>query len=244
MLSLLKKEVTSFLGSLIGYVVIIVFLVTVSLFLWVFPATDSNILENGYASLDSLFTISPWVFMFLIPAITMRSLAEEKKSGTIELLLTRPLTEFQIVFAKYLAGMVLVIISLLPTLLYFLSISLLSVPAGNVDTGSTWGSYIGLVFLSSGFVAIGIFSSSLTDNQVIAFIVAVFLSFLCYTGFESLSSLALFGKVDIIIQQLGINAHYLSMSRGVIDTRDAIYFISLTTLFLFITKTSLQSRKW
>ena len=244
MFTLLKKEISSFLSSLIGYIVIIVFLVIISLFLWVFPGTDFNIMENGYANIDGLFYIAPWVFMFLIPAITMRSFAEEKKTGTIELLLTRPISDLQIILAKYLAGLFLVVFSLLPTLIYYFSVHTLGAPVGNVDTGGMWGSYIGLLFLSGGFVAIGIFSSAISDNQIVAFIIALFFSFFCYMGFESISSLDLFGKVDIIIQLLGINSHYLSMSRGVLDTRDIIYFISLISLFVLLTKIVLHSRKW
>ena len=244
MFALFTKEINSFLNSLIGYVVIIVFLLSVGLFMWVFPGTDFNVLENGYATIDPLFLIAPWVFMFLIPAITMKSFAEEKKSGTIEILFTKPLTELQIITAKYLSGVVLVLFSLLPTLVYYYSVSQLGSPPGNIDEGGMWGSYIGLLFLGSAYVAIGIFASSLTDNQIISFIIAIFLCFVIYIGFSSLSSLALFGKADLFVDQLGIQAHYISMSRGVLDTRDIIYFISLTALFIFLTKTVLESRKW
>jgi ABC-2 type transport system permease protein len=246
MFSLLKKEIGSFLSSLIGYIVIIVFITIIGLFMWVFPSNygDMNVLESGYASIDTLFVMAPWVFMFLIPAVTMRSFAEEKRTGTIELLLTSPLSDWQIIFAKYFAGVILVIFSLLPTLIYFFSVYLLGNPQGNIDIGGTWGSYIGLFFLASGFVGIGIFSSSLTENQIIAFIVAVFISFFCYIGFESVSSFSLFGKIDSVILKLGINEHYISMSRGVIDTRDVIYFISLVAVFLYLTKMMIESRKW
>jgi ABC-2 type transport system permease protein len=243
MLSLLKKEISSFLSSLIGYIVIIVFLLAISLYMWVFPG-ESNILESGYSNIDTLFVIAPWVFMFLVPAITMRSFADEKKSGTIELLLTYPLTDMQIILAKYLAGFILVLFSLLPTLLFYYTVHNLGNPPGNIDTGGMWGSYIGLLFLASGFVAIGIFSSSLTDNQIVAFIISLFISFLAYLGFESLSSLFSFGGIDNLILQLGINTHYVSLSRGVIDSRDVIYFLSLITIFLLMTRTVLESRKW
>lgn len=243
MLALFRKEISSFLNSLIGYIVIVVFLAIISLFMWVFPG-EMNILDAGYANIDTLFVIAPWVFMFLVPAITMRSFADEKKSGTIELLLTRPLSDFQIIMAKYLAGVTLVLLSLIPTLVYYFSVHLLGNPVGNIDTGGMWGSYIGLFFLASGFVAIGIFSSSITENQIISFIVAVFLSFFFYIGFDSISNLALFGKIDALIIQLGIQEHYLSMSRGVIDTRDVVYFFSLAAFFLLVTKTVLESRKW
>ena len=243
MLTLINKEIRSFLGSLIGYIVIIVFLTTIGLMLWIFPG-GTNLLDNGYANIDALFYIAPWVFMFLVPAITMRLFAEESRTGTIELLLTKPLTDFQIVFAKYIAGFSLVLFSLLPTLIYFYSVYHLGNPVGNIDVGGTMGSYFGLLFLGGIFVAIGIFASAITNNQIISFIVAVFLSFFCYVGFESISSLAFFGGIDDIIVKLGINEHYVSMSRGVIDTRDVIYFISAILLFLFLTKTALSSRKW
>ncbi|HNS47601.1 MAG TPA: gliding motility-associated ABC transporter permease subunit GldF, partial [Bacteroidales bacterium] len=243
MLALLKKEINSFLNSVIGYVVIIVFLLINSLFLWVFPG-DFNIPDFGYASLDSLFVIAPFVFLFLIPAITMRSFAEEKRSGTIEMILTKPLTDFQILFAKYLAGLLLVIFSLIPTLLYVISVYRLGQPVGNLDMGGTWGSYLGLLFLGACFVAIGIFSSSLTDNQIIAFVIGVLLCGLAYLGFELIYSLDLFGRFGLFIQSLGIQSHYASISRGVIDTRDVVYFLSCIFLFLTLTLLVVESRKW
>jgi ABC-2 type transport system permease protein len=191
-----------------------------------------------------LFIIAPWVFLFLIPAITMRSFADEKKAGTIELLLTRPLTDLQIIVSKYLAGFILVLFSLLPTLIYYFSVHKLGNPVGNIDTGGMWGSYIGLLFLGGAFVSIGIFASAITDNQVVSFILALFLCFFIYTGFDFISSFSLFGKIDNIILALGINNHYCSMSRGVIDTRDVIYFLSLISIFIFGTRTVLESRKW
>ncbi len=243
MLTLINKEIRSFLGSLIGYIVIAIFLTTIGLFLWIFPG-ETNILEAGYATIDPLFYIAPWVFMFLIPAITMRLFSEESRTGTIELLLTKPLTDFQIVFAKYIAGFSLVLFSLLPTLVYFYSVYNLGSPVGNIDVGGTIGSYFGLLFLGSVFVAIGLFSSAITNNQIISFIVAVFLCFFTYIGFDSISSLKMLGPIDDLIIKLGINSHYISMSRGVIDTRDVIYFLGIISLFLLFTKTSLSSRKW
>jgi ABC-2 type transport system permease protein len=243
MFALLKKEISSFLNSLIGYIVIIVFLLINSLFLWVFPL-QFNILDYGFASIDNLFMLSPFVFLFLIPAITMRSFADEQKTGTIELLMTKPLTDMQIIGAKYLAGLVLVLFALLPTLVYFVSVYKLGLPPGNIDLGGTWGSYLGLLFLGAGFVAIGIFASSLAENQVVAFITAVFLCGFLYVGFEFIYSLSLFGKIDLLIQSLGMNAHYTSMSRGVVDTRDVLYFGSLIAIFLLLTKLKLESRKW
>lgn len=243
MFSLLKKEIQAFLGSLIGYIVIIVFLTIVSLIIWIFPS-ESNIIDNEYATLNPFFSIAPWVFMFLIPAVTMRLFSEENKTGTIELLLTKPLTDLQIIGAKYFAGFLLVLFSLLPTLIYYISIYQLGSPVGNLDQGGTWGSYLGLLFLASGFVAIGLFSSSLSDNQVIAFIIAVFISFFVYIGFDFIASFSLFGDIDLFIIKLGISEHYSSMSRGVIDSRDALYFISLIIFFLMLTKLKLSSRKW
>jgi len=243
MLTLLKKEISSFLSSLIGYIVITVFLLINGLFLWVFQG-DFNILNAGYANLDGLFMIAPFVFLFLIPAITMRSFAEEKRTGTIEMILTKPLTEFQIVMAKYFAGLILVIFSLLPTLIYFASVYHLGFPPGNIDMGGMWGSYIGLLFLGASFVAIGLFASSLTDNQIVSFILAVFLSGFLYIGFEFIYSLDLFGKVDLLIKSLGINEHYISMSRGVLDTRDMLYFLGVIGLFILLSVFSIERRKW
>jgi ABC-2 type transport system permease protein len=243
MLSIFRKEINVFFSSLIGYIVLMVFLVGIGLFVWIFPET--NVLDYGYSALDTLFYAAPWVFMFLIPAITMRSFSEEIGSGTIELLATRPLTDLDIILGKYFAALVLVVFSVLPTFVYFYSVYQLGSPVGNIDTGATWGSYIGLIFLGGTFVSIGIFASSLTRNQIVAFILAVFLCFIFYIAFESLSSLDIFyAKIDDIVEMLGINYHYQSISRGVVDTRDVIYFISLITLFIYLTKVSLESRKW
>lgn len=243
MLTLIGKEVKAFLSSLVGYVVIIVFLIINSLVLWVFPG-NYNVLDGGYANFDSLFIIAPIVFLFLIPAITMRSFAEEKRTGTIELLLTKPLTDLEIILAKYIAGIILVAISIIPTLTYYYTVYELGNPAGNIDTGGMWGSYLGLLFLGSGFVSIGIFSSAITDNQIVSFVVGVVLCALAYFGFEIISYMGLFGKWDSVVLKLGINEHYLSMSRGVIDTRDVIYFASLVSVFVALTRVSLESRKW
>jgi ABC-2 type transport system permease protein len=243
MLTLLHKEISAFLSSLIGYIVITVFLLINGLFLWVFEG-DFNILNFGYANLDGLFMIAPFVFLFLVPAITMRSFAEEKRTGTIELILTKPLTEFKIVMAKFLAGFILVIISVLPTLIYMFSIYQLGLPKGNLDIGGIWGSYIGLLFLSASFVAIGMFASTISDNQIVSFIIAVFLCGFIYIGFEFIYSLDLFGKVDLFIKSLGINEHYKSMSRGVLDTRDMLYFLGVIAFFILLSKYSIERRKW
>ena len=243
MLTLLKKEINSFLSSLIGYIVITVFLLINGLTLWVVHSSF-NIIDYGYASLGSLFLLAPWVFLILIPAITMRLFADEKKTGTIEQLLTKPLTDLQIILAKYFAGLVLVIFSLLPTLIYFYSVYQLGFPKGNIDMGGMWGSYIGLLFLGAAFTAIGVFASSVSENQIISFLIAIFLCGFTYIGFESIYSMSLFGSFDLFIRSLGISAHYASMSRGVIDTRDVLYFLSIISLFILLTKISLESRKW
>lgn len=243
MYALFKKEISNFLNSLIGIMVVVVFLLITGLFLWVFQS-DFNIMSFGYANLDSLFILAPWVFLFLVPAITMRSFAEEKRTGTIEMLFTKPLSDWQIVMAKYFAGVILVLLALLPTLVYFFSVYRLSMPVGNVDSGGIWGSYIGLFFLSAAFVSIGLFCSSVTNNQIPAFLLSVFLCGFLYIGFDMIYSLALFGKVDLFIQDLGMSAHYASLSRGVVDTRDILYFISVIVVFLSTTKLVLSSRKW
>jgi len=243
MYSLFLKEIRGFLSSLLGYVVIIVFLTVIGLFLWVLP-NSFNVLDFGYANVDGLFIIAPFVFLFLIPAVTMRSFSEERKSGTIELLLTRPLSDLQIVLAKFFAALSLVIFSLLPTLIYYFSVYQLGFPEGNIDSGGFFGSFLGLLFLGATFVSVGIFTSSITDNQVISFIVAVFISAFLYLGFEFIYSLEWFGNFDLFINSLGISAHYSSISRGVVDTRDLVYFFSLITFFLFLTKFSLARRKW
>ncbi len=243
MRALLAKEIAEFFSTVTGYVVVTVFLLANSLFLWIFPG-DTNVLDSGYASLDTFFMMAPWIFLFLVPAVTMRSFAEEGRSGTLELLFTRPLTDLQIVLGKYLAGVMLVLVSLLPTLVYVVSVYLLGSPPGNLDLGGIWGSYIGLFFLALIYVAIGIFSSSLTDNPIVAFIIAVLLSFILYIGFDFLSSMDAFRQINFLVIKMGINEHYKSMSRGVIDSRDVLYFLGVITLFILMTKFVLQSRRW
>ena len=242
MLTIFRKELTAFFSSLIGYIAIAVFLILMGLVMWVFP---NNAFDFGYANLDILFSNAPMVFMLLIPAVTMRLFSEEKKAGTLEIVATRPVTELQIILGKYFAALVLVIIALLPTLLYYYSIYQLATPVGNIDVGAIRGSYIGLCLLSAAFISIGVFASALTDNQIVAFILAAFLCFVFYLAFNALSGLDLFGgKVDDIIQSIGIQYHYDSISRGVVDSRDVIYFLSLIVIFILCTKTALESRKW
>ena len=218
------------------------FLLVTGLFLWVFP--ESSILDYGYAGLDSFFNIAPYLFIFLIPAISMRSLAEEKKDGTFELLATRPLSDWDIVLGKFLACLSIVIITLIPTIIYYISVYQLGVTQGNIDTGAVIGSYIGLILLASAFTAIGLFCSSLGKNQIISFTLAVVLSYFSFSGFDSISSIISLQGMASILTALGINEHYQSLSRGVLDTRDLIYFLSFSALFLVFTKTKLGSRKW
>lgn len=242
MYSLFRKEITSFFGSLTGYLVAFVFLVANGLFLWVFPG-NYNLMDNGYATLDSYFSLAPWIFLFLVPALTMRLFAEEKRQGTLEILVTRPLSLFQLVWAKYLAGLVLVLLCLLPTLVYFYSVYMLGNPVGDWDSGAAWGSFIGLFCLAAAYVAIGLLSSALTDNPVFAFIVALFLSFFAYMGAEFAASLNWSPGVSEFLINMGINEHYLSISRGVVDSRDLIYFLSISLFFLVLTSVFLQQRQ-
>ena len=239
---LLLKEIASFFNSLVAYIVIVVFLAGIGLISWVFPQT--SILEYGFAGIDPLFNTAPYVFMFLIPAITMRTFAEEYKAGTIELLLTRPISDLQIVLGKYLASVVLVIIALLPTLTYYYTVYTLGAPEGNIDTAAVAGSYIGLILLGAVFTSIGIFASSLTDNQIVAFIIAVFFCFCLYDGFSAIASINVWSSYAYYISQLGIDFHYASVSKGLLDIRNITYFLSLITIMIFLTKLSLESRKW
>lgn len=243
MWAIYRKEIVAFLSSITGYLVISVFLILLGLFMWVFP--DTSVLHYNYATLAQLFDLSPFIFLFLIPAITMRTFSEEFQAGTIELLSTKPLTDFKIVLGKYLAVVSLVIFALLPTLLYFYSIYDLGSPRGNIDTGAVWGSYFGLVLLGATFAAIGVFSSSLSSNQIVAFLLAVVISFLLYLSFLYLSKLPIFyASIDDVIQSFGMDYHYASLSKGLIDSRDLIYFLSLISFFLFCTQVKLSSRRW
>ncbi len=242
MFSIYKKEIRSFLSSLIAYVVMLVFLLAIGLFTWVLP--DYNVFDYGYANLDTLFSMAPWLFIFLISAITMRSLSEEKKNGTIEIITTKPISDLQIILGKYFAGLTLVLFTILPTLIYYVSIYKLGAPAGNLDSGAIWGSYLGLFFLSACFVAVGMFASAVSDNQIISFVVSMFLCFLFYNLFELIADFKLLGSWDSVVAGLGINAHYQSISRGVIDSRDVFYFIGFDVVFIAATKTLFGSRKW
>ncbi|MES2373131.1 MAG: gliding motility-associated ABC transporter permease subunit GldF [Bacteroidota bacterium] len=235
-----KKEWQQFFSSLTGYIALVVFLLLNGLFLFVFP--DTSILDFGYASLGSFFNLAPWILLFLVPTITMRSLADEYKSGTFELLRTMPLTSSQIVWGKFYGALIIVITALIPTIIYAVSVQSLSV-TGGIDIGGTIGSYIGLVFLGAVFTAIGICTSSFTNNTVVAFIAGAFVCFLLYNGFDAISKLPVFkAGADYYIEMLGINFHYRSISRGVVDSRDIIYFTGMILLFLFITQRNLNKR--
>lgn len=242
MIHILNREFKNFLDSLMAYVIIGVFLTAVGLIVWIFPET--SVLEYGYTDLDALFSLSPYVMIFLIPAITMRSFAEEKKMGTMELLLTKPISDWEIILGKYFAAFAIVLFSLSPTLLYYFSVYLLGDPIGNIDTPGVVGSFIGLTLLGAVFCSIGILASASTSNQIISFIVAAFICFLLYTGFESLAALWSGGRGVIMIKQLGIIYHYESMSRGLVDSRDLIYFLSVIGMMLLGTKVIISSRKW
>lgn len=239
MFAICNKEFRQFFGSLTGYLAVIIFLLLTSLFLFVFPGT--SLLENGYATLDTFFDLAPMILLLLIPAITMRSFADEFKSGTYEILATRPLSRWQITFGKYLASLAIVVIALLPTLIYVYTIRSLS--TGGIDGGGIAGSFIGLFFLSAAFTAIGICCSSFTPNAVVAFLAGAFVCFILYYGFTAISGLSsLQGSGDYFIEMMGIDFHYRSMSRGVIDSRDILYFLSLVFLFLYITYKKLLNR--
>jgi len=239
MKSILIREIKSFFGSPIGYLVIAVFLLLNGMFLWVFDG-EYNILKSGYADLTPFFTLAPWILIFLIPAVTMRSFSDEKKQGTLELLLTKPLSVWQIVNGKFFGAFLLIVMAIIPTLIYVWVIYGLGLSEGNIDLGSTMGSYFGLLFLIGGYTAIGIFTSALSDNQIVAFILSVFLCFFFYFGFEGLATLL---PNQDIIATFGMDSHFRSMSRGVIDTRDIIYFVSIAALFLSITVYKLKSQK-
>lgn len=241
MLAIFRKEISGFFNSLIAYLVIIVFLTFIGLYTWVF--TDTNVLNYGFADMDSLFQFGPIAFLLLIPAITMRTFSEEKKEGTIELLLTRPITDWEIILGKYFSSLALAAIALLPTLVYYFSIYWLGNPVGNIDSASVFSSYVGLLLLAAVFTSIGIFASVLTSNQVVAFIVCLLLCYTMYDGLTRLASVDVWGQASFIAH-LGLGYHYDALSRGLIDSRDVIYFVSIISCMLLFTHTILGSRKW
>ena len=242
MFSIYRKELSSYFSSLIAYITLGVFLLVLGLFMWVFGET--SIFTYNYAGLGQLFTITPLLFTFLIPAVTMRSFAEEKQDGTIELLKTKPISDLEIILAKYFASFTLVILALIPTLIYVYSVYMLGSPKGNLDMGGTIGSYFGLVFLVGAFVSIGMFSSSITTNQIVAFVLGTFLCFFFYWAFYFISKLPIFiGNLDDLIERMGIAFHFEALSRGVLDTRNIIYFLSLIVFFIAATVTVLKINK-
>lgn len=224
-----------------GYIVIGIFLAITGLLLWVIPG-EYNIPESGYANVDGLFMIAPWLFLFLCPAISMRAFAEEKQSGTWELLVTKPVSSWQIVLGKYLSGVVVVLAALVPTVLNYFVVSYLAEPVGNVDSGAFWGSFIGLGFLAAIYMAIGIFASSLTNNQVVSFVLAIVICFVLFYGFDVLAMFSTSGEVIGYIESLGINAHYKSVSRGVVDSRDLVYYLVVSFLFLLFTERKIAQK--
>jgi len=237
MFSILKKEFNSFFASTVAYLVMGVFLLINGLFLWVFKS-DFNILNAGFSDVNSFFYLAPWFFLLLIPAITMKSFADEFNKGTIELLKTKPISNWQIVMGKFFASVLLVIVALIPTFTYIFTIYQLGNPLGNIDFGSIIGSYMGLLFLAITYTAIGLFTSTLSKNQIVAFISGVLITFILFEGFDAISNLI--GN-DLSLKQLGIKKHFKSISRGVIDTRDVLYFISVTVFFLDLTKIRLDN---
>lgn len=242
MIQILSKEFNSFLNSLIAYVVIGVFLTAMGLLMWVFPET--SVMDYGYADMETLFSLGPYVFIFLIPAITMRSFAEEAKAGTLELLLTKPLSDWDIILGKFLACFLLVVLSLAPTVIYYASVYALGNPVGNIDTPGVMGSYVGLILLGAVFCAIGVFSSAISKNQIVSFIVAAFLCYLSFAGFESISLLNVWSESSLFIRELGLLYHYDALSKGLIDSRNVVYFGSVITGMLLVTRFILGARSW
>lgn len=238
MFIIFKKEVSTFFNSLIAYIVIGVFLLLTGLMFWLYP--DTNILDYGYAEMDAFFQIAPYILLFFVPAVTMRMLSEEIKSGTIELLFTKPLSVWDIVFGKFLSCVFIIVLALLPTLIYYFSIYKLGNPAGNVDSASVFGSYFGLVLLASVYAAVGIFMSSLTKNQVVAFLLAAVCSYILFVGIEQFSAL-FSGSIQFFLSYLGLSFHYNSIGKGIVDSRDVIYFVSVSVFFLLLTLLSLNT---
>jgi len=240
MWSICKKELHQFFSNLTGYIAIILFLLVNGLFLFVLK--DSNLFDFGYATLDTFFELAPWILIFLVPAITMRSLSEEFKTGTFEILQTRPLTKWQIIVGKYMSILLVIIFVIVPTFIYIVTIKKLSADGG-IDSGGIAGSYIGLFLLAAVFAAIGLCCSSFTNNAVVAFLISAFVCLLLYFGFNAVSKLPVFlAKADYLIEMLGIDFHYRSVSRGLLDSRDVVYFSSLILLFLLITVKNLHKR--
>lgn len=242
MKALYLKEIRSFLSSIIGYIFILIYLIASGLFHWII-SYNTNLLEGTEADLIPFFNLSPVIFLILIPAITMRSIAEERRTGTIELLFTRPISDLKILLAKYFAGVTLLIISIIPTFVYYISMYNLGNPIGIIDGGATLTSYLGLILLGSTFVAIGIFASSITNSQIVAFILGMFLCWIFYDGLTLIGSFNLTGSFDSVIQYSGMSLHYDAIKRGVIDSSDIIYFLSIISLFIYAALTVVKSLK-
>lgn len=238
---ILKKEISHFMSSLIAYIVIGVFLTGIGLFMWVYP--DTNVIDYGYADMESLFSLSPYVFLFLIPAVTMRTFAEEKRLGTMQLLLTHPLRDWDIILGKFLGSFTLVLFALLPTLLYFYSVYELGNPTGNLDISGTIGSYLGLVLLGAVFTSIGVFASSITSKQIVAFVIAVFLCYVLFIGFASLANFNDTSDFSYYISQFGIAYHYDYLRKGLVDSRNILYFFSVIIGMLLASKFILNRQR-
>lgn len=239
MLAIFRKEINQFFSSPIAYIIMGVFLTAIGLMLWVFPET--NLLENGYADMGTFFNLTPYVMLFLAPAVTMRSIADEVRSGTLEWLLTKPVGRWGVVGGKFLASWLLVLLTLLPTLLYYATLYQLGSPVGNIDSAGIFGSYIGLALLAGVFVAVGLWASSLNDNQVVAFVLGVFLCFLLYVGLGALAGLSVFGGLSYYLSSFALDEQYRALGRGVIDSRNVIYLFSLLIFFLLLTVQRLKS---
>ncbi len=242
MRALYFQEIKSFLSSIIGYIFILIYLIASGLFHWII-SYNTNLLEGTEADLIPFFNLSPIIFLILIPAITMRSIAEERRTGTIELLFTRPISDLKILLAKYFAGVTLLVIALVPTIIYYISMYYLGSPVGVIDSGATFTSYLGLILMGAAFVAIGIFASSLTSSQIVAFILSMFLCWIFYDGLKLLGSFNLMGKFDFVVQYISLSFHYDAIKRGVVDTSDIIYFISIISLFIFAALTVIKTLK-
>ena len=242
MITLYKKEISIFFSTIIGYLIIGLFLLISSLILW-HDISEINILDNAYASLDSFFTIAPLIFLLFIPSVSMRVFSEEFKTGTIETLITKPISSFEIVTAKFFAVLSLVIIAILPTITYVISIYFLGETTGNLDLAAVVGSYVGLLLLSSIFASISVYASSLSNSQIVAFILAIIMSSFFFFGFDILSQLPFLQTVDLTLQKIGISYHYNMMSKGLIKLSALVYFISVSLLFIKLTEVVIKNKK-
>lgn len=240
--NLFLKEFRGFFSSPVGYIVLAIFFVGAGLLLWIFPG-EYNVLDGGYANIDGFFALAPWLFLFLCPAVTMRAIAEERQIGTLELLLTKPISKMRLVVGKFLAAWAVIAVALLPAILWFGCVYVLAEPMGNVDSGAFWGSFAGLLMLAAVYCAVGLFGSSLASNQITAFVVSALLSFVIFYGFELIGSLFSDGTLMLYLKNLGAHAHYQSMARGVLDSRDVLYMLAVTLIFLISTRLVLSRRK-